>query len=384
MLVSHCRKNRSVTSQMHRLRNHNNKRWSHFGEYEAAKEQRGPSIVEATLTVFLVAIGINGISDHYRSRRLTELKYVTSLEKRDTDELLQTMERTGLAGRMSQSVKEEMNEMICKWHVEHKFKGKLVLRDVTEPLFQSNPGRGMMEDLEDLALDPGRLSRREYYYMYNEITDFGETKQQIFCRGTTLAMDIVTCLSTWMTYDKELDCRVHMGFRDQAERILHNIQPLLAPASDEKSTIEVSGHSLGGAVACILAAKLQKRGYKVSRVTSIGAPRFCLSREAAEKIESQLPEDTLSIENDVDLVPFLPLFGYHVGSKLYLLHKSGKVAYIPATKDDSDGSLSWVDSTLINFYGRLHEIILAFNRPHRMPPYIDHLKNAFCNDSDER
>jgi hypothetical protein len=179
------------------------------------------------------------------------------------------------------------------------------LLDVTQPLFQANPDRGILEDLEDFALDPWRLARRECYYLYYEITGTGEIKQHIFCRGTTIAVDILTCLSFWMTYDEELDCRVHLGFRNQAERILQDIQP----ASDQRSTIEVSGHSLGGAVAYIVAAKLQKRGYRVTRVTSVGAPRFCATPKGAKLLELTLPKDTLRIENDTDLVPFLPLFG---------------------------------------------------------------------------
>eukprot|EP00980_Cylindrotheca_fusiformis_P020147 scaffold7212_cov165-Cylindrotheca_fusiformis.AAC.7 len=384
MIASRCNRPFSlIRPQRLQPFSRNNKRWYHF-ENEGSKEQRGPTIAEVGITAFLIMIGGNMFMSHYRSRCLAELNYVTSLEHRDTDELLQTMERTGLAGRMRQSVEEELNKLVHKWHADHKYKGKIVTRDVTKPLFQSNPGRNVMQDLEEFALDPGRLSRRELYYVYNEVTKAGETKQQIFCRGTTLAMDIVTCLSTWMAYDEELDCRVHMGIRDQAERILYDIQPLLAPPSDQKSTIEVSGHSLGGAVAYILAAKLRKRGYKVTRVTSIGAPRFCASREGAGNIEAELPDDTLSIENDVDLVPFMPFFGYHVGNKLYLLNGSGKAAYIPSGKNADIDPQSWTDSVIINFFGRIHEIILAFNRPHRMSPYIEHIKASFCDDNNIR
>jgi hypothetical protein len=385
MLLSHFSGRRFLSHHRLRLNHHVGKRrWAHDQATTDAstKKSRGTSVAEAGITAMLIGIAINTGMQHYRTQRLAELNYVTSLEQRETHELLQTMERTGLTGRKSHSVKEELND-IRQWHIDHNYKGGLVLRDVTQPLFQANPDRGMLEDLEDFALDPWMLARRECYYLYYEITGTGEIKQQIFCRGTTLAIDILTCLSFWMTYDEELDCRVHLGFRNQAERILQDIQPLLAPASDQRGTIEVSGHSLGGAVAYIVAAKLQKRGYRVTRVTSVGAPRFCATLKGAELVESTLPKDTLRIENDADLIPFLPLFGHNVGNKLYLIHKSGKVAYIPAIKHDDD-SQSWVDSTIVNFYCRIHEIVLALNRPHRMPPYIQHIKQVFSDEDDNR
>jgi triacylglycerol lipase len=122
-------------------------------------------------------------------------------------------------------------------------------------------------------------------------------RQQIFCRGTTLAIDVLSCLSFWMVYDEELGCRVHLGFRNQADRIFKDIQPLLAPTDDKRPTVEVSGHSLGGALTYLIAAKLRKRGYKVVRATSVGAPRLCATAAGASILESLLPRDNLRIEN---------------------------------------------------------------------------------------
>jgi pimeloyl-ACP methyl ester carboxylesterase len=215
-----------------------------------------------------------------------------------------------------------------------------------------------------------QLARRECYYLYYEITGNGEIKQQIFCRGTTLLIDILACLSFWMVYDKELECRVHLGFRNQADRILQDIEPLLSPASDKRTTVEVSGHSLGGAVAYIIAAKLRKRGYRVTRTTAVAAPRFCANESSAERIESLLPLDNLRIENEIDFVPFLPPFGHHVGNKLYLLDKSNKLFYVPR----SNTNLSWLGSVFLNC--RVWEILSAMGKPHRVPYYISHIQKA--------
>jgi hypothetical protein len=340
----------------------------------------------AAMAASVFAVGVSWYVRQWRHQKLQELDYVnqTNFTQRNPQELIVTMERTGLMGITAgaKSVKEEL-EHIRQWHLEHGYKGGLVLRELTQPLFvhgDETTHSGTMSNLEhmleDLASDPMRLARRECYYLYYEITGNGQIRQQIFCRGTTLAIDILTCLSLWMVYDEELGCRVHLGFRNQANRILDDIQPLLLANDDDRkrTTIEVSGHSLGGAVAFLVAAKLRKRGYQVVRVTSVGAPRFCATAASALILESLLPKDNLQIENDTDLVPYLPPFGHNVGNKLYLIDGSGAMAYIRSA-DDPNNRWWWVNSVFVNF--RPWELLVARGQPHRVPYYVSHVKTAF-------
>jgi pimeloyl-ACP methyl ester carboxylesterase len=206
--------------------------------------------------------------------------------------------------------------------------------------------------------------------MYYEIKGNGHIRQQIFCRGTTLAVEIMTCLSFWMVYDEDLDCRIHSGFRDHADHLLKDILPLLPPAEDKRTTLEVSGHSLGGAVAFILAAKLRKKGFNVVRATSVGAPRFCATEIGAQTIQALLPKNTLRIENDTDIITYLPPFGKNVGDKLYMLDSSRDVAFIP--KNDAT---KWSDSVFVNF--SLHEQLRAGGVPHRVYTYVARFEEAF-------
>jgi hypothetical protein len=310
---------------------------------------------------------------YWRSQKLAEMEPLTRFPP-GREDLLDLIERTGQMGKSgAKSVKEELND-IRKWHTDHGYKGGLVLRELSKPLFVDS--FGTIDGLEGLALDPMQLSRRECYYLYYEITGTGEIKQQIFCRGTTLLIDVLTCLSFWMVYDDELECRVHLGFRNQADHILRDIEPLLAPASDQRTTIEVSGHSLGGAVAYIIAAKLRKRGYRVIRTTAIASPRFCATQSSSQRIESLLPSDNLRIESEIDVVPFLPPFGHHVGNKLYLTDLNDSMFYIPS----SDSSLSWLDSVFLNF--RAWEILSGMGKPHRIPYHSSHIKRAVGITSD--
>ena len=281
----------------------------------------------------------------------------------------------------AKSVKEELED-IRQWHVERGYKGGLVLRELLQPLFEHHSdaedtqAHNMGESAHGLTLQDlthPNLARRECYYLYYEITPNGEIKHEIFCRGTTLSIDVWTSLTTWMEYDEELDCRVHMGFNRQATHILHDILPLMAPPG-ARTTVRVSGHSLGGAVAYLLAAKLKRKGYRVVQVTGVEAPRVCATTESAERLQSLLPSDTLRIENDVDPVPFLPPFGYPVGNKLYLVDSFGKAAYL-STQTMAKNGTSWTDSVFVN--ARLWEIISTRGRTHRIPYIVSQIKQAF-------
>jgi hypothetical protein len=304
--------------------------------------------------------------------------------------LLQFLQRTALMGKQDRMMDDL--QQIRQWHVTHGFKGGLVLRDLTKPVFQmatknstpqeeqdNNSNNKDNEDwtLQEIIDDPTRLARRECYYLYYEIKGDGQVIQQLFCRGTTLRVDVMTCLEAWMEVDVDLnDCRIHKGFANQADRILKDVLPLLLPPTHPTSSIEICGHSLGGAVAMILAAKLRQRGYNVTQVISIAEPRFCWSQEDAVKFTRLLPKTTLRIEHDHDFVPFLPPFGSHpIIPKLWLLQEAND------KEESSTGSIirvvdpakhPWVDSAWLNF--RFKNIIQAGKSAHRMPSYINMVK----------
>jgi Lipase (class 3) len=340
--------------------------------------------------------------------------------RRAADSVVPIVERCGLMGR-TKSVKTDL-ERIRAWHVANGYAGGLVLRDLSLPAFydvaatqdddddddddeapegaestvspqalaaeRSNggPPSGMSPSnqsapsylsmtMQDFLTDPARLARRECYYLYYEVTGDGQQKQQIFCRGTTIFMDVLTCLEAWMSYDPELHCRLHRGFCKQADRILEDVVPLLASPKDRRGTVEVCGHSLGGAVATIVAAKLRKRGYRVVRVTTAGSPRFCATEADAERLRTLLPPDYLRVEQEYDFVPFLPPFGAHVGDKLWLLGDGRGARF--ALKRSHD----WSDSSWCNFLA--WEIFRWGGRSHRVPSYTTILRTSLTEASRE-
>lgn len=292
--------------------------------------------------------------------------------------VLETMERMGLMGTQ-RSVKMEL-ATIRQWHTNHGYTGGVVLRDLTRPVFQVRSSSRITDDrnniepkgdnqwtMEELWDDPTRLERRECYYLYYEVEPNGRHVQQIFCRGTTLAVDVLTCLQAWMTYDEELQCWLHKGFNNQANRILTDALPLLAPASNERAVIDICGHSLGGAVASIVAAKLTKRGYPVRSLTTVAEPRFLLSNADRAMFQTLLPVDHIRVEHDQDFVPLLPPFGVHAGK--YKLWLNGNCEYYVDASQHP-----WTESVWIN--ALFWEFISVHGKKHRMPSYVAQLQRT--------
>ena len=314
-----------------------------------------------------------------------------------------------------EDVSRQVEELqsIRQWHLQHGYHGAIVVRDITQtsttttaPSYSNHNNNNNLLDPTthnhesrsgniSVTVQPVRyqwqqyiqrqnLARRECYYIYYEICPVtGRTTQQIYIRGTTVWIDIVTCLLTYMMYDTELQCHVHYGFRQHAHRILQDILPLLSPTA----RIELCGHSLGGAVASILAMILQVRGYQVTKLTTIGEPAYLWfpsdyhdyfdhhffgtkwqskpgsnmnnttnttaskmshSGSIRDHVRSLLPPDQLRIENDCDIVPYLPPFGSHVGNKIWITRTGGSSSKNDSRPFDSASTtkVCWVDASL--------------------------------------
>jgi hypothetical protein len=234
----------------------------------------------------LVSAKDSGLLDTSPSSSTATSRTYSCHQRYNLHSLIETTKRAGLIGS-TKSVKDEL-QTLREWHANRGYNGGIVVRDLGRPLFslnsldhgrETNDGDGNAS--LDGIIDITKSDQRECYYLYYEIHSNGEIQQQIFCRGTTLLADVLTCLQTWFVYDSELGCHVHYGFNQHANRIVEDVLPLLVPPNEKSgvgATVEVCGHSLGGAVAMLVSIKLRKRGYIVTRVTSIAGPRFCRVR----------------------------------------------------------------------------------------------------------
>jgi Lipase (class 3) len=134
-------------------------------------------------------------------------------------------------------------------------------------------------------------------------------------RGTqaSSAKDWLTDLDAPLVRLDETSATVHQGFLRASDEVIDAVASMCQPKPD---TINIfTGHSLGGALAHLVSARLALRGIQVSCVYTYGSPRvggwnwYSLYQE-------MLGEKTFRVKHRGDLVPCLPwILGFyrHVG-----------------------------------------------------------------------
>jgi len=154
--------------------------------------------------------------------------------------------------------------------------------------------------------------------------------QFITVRGTTNSRNFFQDLDIVVREDRKVDIPVHAGFDLAARAIYNDVKPYLRPGYKTY----VTGHSLGGAVAAILAIYLIEDDVAVVRVVTFGQPRFTTA-DGVKRL-SFLPLARVVDENDI--VPMVPpatatdpRFGpyEHVGPELILL-EGRDIVYLPS------------------------------------------------------
>ncbi|MBJ7539006.1 lipase family protein [Marinomonas transparens] len=122
--------------------------------------------------------------------------------------------------------------------------------------------------------------------------------QNIAIRGTANLENAMLDLDISLQPDAKLDIDLHRGFASGAKAVYEDIKPFL---STDKP-VQITGHSLGGAIAVILAMYLQQDGYQVTQVITFGQPKVT-NVTGANKF-SDLPLTRVVTPNDI--VPLVP------------------------------------------------------------------------------
>lgn len=152
------------------------------------------------------------------------------------------------------------------------------------------------------------------------------TKTQIIAiRGTSNVENAIVDIALKLTRDSLIDVRLHEGFSTAARAIYTEIKSQLKT----DYVINTTGHSLGGAVAMILAMYLDNDHFRVGQVVTFGQPKVT-NISGANKF------DHLKVTRVVapkDLVPLVPLFDpmdinnldiyWHTGRELILYPDTG-------------------------------------------------------------
>ena len=122
--------------------------------------------------------------------------------------------------------------------------------------------------------------------------------QVIAVRGTDNIDNALVDVALQLQLDKQAGIKLHRGFALAARSIYEEIKPLLDP----EKTVHTTGHSLGGAVALILAMYLDSDNFKLSKVVTFGQPKVSNIRGS----ETYQHLSLLRIVTPLDLVPIVP------------------------------------------------------------------------------
>lgn len=140
-------------------------------------------------------------------------------------------------------------------------------------------------------------------------------------RGTSNAENAMVDLAVNLLADEKTGARLHQGFAYAAKQVYSVLKPEL----NAQFRIRTTGHSLGGAVAQILAMYLDADGFDIEQVVTFGQPKVT-NLSGAAKFQHL---DIVRVATPRDLVPLVPPFDpmdlqnidiyWHAGREVLLL-----------------------------------------------------------------
>lgn len=156
---------------------------------------------------------------------------------------------------------------------------------------------------------------------YFLLTDEASKTQVIAVRGTANVENVMIDADFKLVLDKHTSNMLHSGFAQSAAAIYADIKPMLK----RDYTINTTGHSLGGAVALVLAMYLDQDEYTLGQVITFGQPK--VTNITGAKRYAYL--NITRVVTEKDIVPLVPPFDptdlknidifWHPGQELVLL-----------------------------------------------------------------
>jgi triacylglycerol lipase len=119
-------------------------------------------------------------------------------------------------------------------------------------------------------------------------------------RGTSNISNALTDIDFKLTPDPIAGIKLHNGFAEASRAIYRLIEPLL----DRGRTVNTTGHSLGGAVALIMAMYLHRDDFRVGDVITFGQPKVTNIAGSDEFKHLAVTR----VVTPLDIVPMVPLF----------------------------------------------------------------------------
>ncbi|MCD8521674.1 MAG: lipase family protein [Saccharospirillaceae bacterium] len=150
----------------------------------------------------------------------------------------------------------------------------------------------------------------------------GNGVQTIAIRGTANLANVMVDLDIEFQPDERLGVPLHNGFRSAAEAVFNDVRPRLVPGMP----VQITGHSLGGAIAVVLAMYLtHDTTAPLTRVITFGQPK--VTNITGADLYRSIP--LTRVVTRKDLVPLVPPLSplqiqdldiyWHMGEEIILL-----------------------------------------------------------------
>ena len=160
-----------------------------------------------------------------------------------------------------------------------------------------------------------------YAVSYYLATNDAAKQQLLAIRGTSNMENAMVDVAFNLLPNKHTGIKIHQGFANSADYTWSKVEPKL----NSGYVINTTGHSLGGAVALILAMYLDADGYDVGKVVTFGQPK--VTNMTGSRQYGHL--DVTRVVTPRDMVPLLPPLDpmdmmsmdiyWHQGTELVLL-----------------------------------------------------------------
>lgn len=147
-------------------------------------------------------------------------------------------------------------------------------------------------------------------------------RQFIAIRGTANLENVMVDLDVNLKLDEKLNIQLHQGFSATATAVYDDIKTHIVKGQP----VQTTGHSLGGAVAVIVAMYLQRDGYDLQPFITFGQPKVTNLTGANDfenlpLIRVVTPEDIVPIVPPLSPLQLKSLYIYwHIGQEIILMN----------------------------------------------------------------
>ncbi len=161
---------------------------------------------------------------------------------------------------------------------------------------------------EDPDVIVERLNQVEYSLVHHNVLADSELSyflarapsglQYLSYRGTANLENALVDLDVSLKLDANLNIQLHQGFGGAAKAAYEDVKSKL----DKSQPVIVTGHSLGGAVAVIMAMYLQRDSFLLNQVITFGQPK--VTNVTGASVFANLP--LIRVVTPKDIVPLVP------------------------------------------------------------------------------